>query len=286
MLTISNLDFKYSSTGEVLKKLNLRIEGGRVCGLVGYNGAGKTTLLHLLQGMLFPRQGAIDAMGFVPGNRDVAFLEQVYYVPVTMNLPLWPLKKILRVFSGFYPQFSDELFYQALDNLGIERDARLNKLSYGQQKKVQIAFGLATQARLLLLDEPTDGLDIPSKKQFRKLISDFIQDDKLVILSTHHISDVASLLDELVVLHDNTCILQISIEELSEIFYMEISPTEPMNAVFVERVIGGYQSLHLNTRHRNTQLDLEFFMRALYEQKTAILSCITQTTKNNENLAL
>ena len=140
---------------------------------------------------------------------------------------------------------------------------------------MEIGFALATRARLLLFDEPTDGLDIPSKRQFRQLLAEYPLEDSLILLSTHHIQDVTTLLDRLIILNNQELLLEIDTPALSRSISMQTTKFAPDDALYSEPILGGYQNLFPGDGTNESNVDLEFFMRALYDKKETLLPCLT-----------
>ena len=163
MIEIQNLSFGYRKKKLLYRDLTLTMETGSIYGLLGKNGAGKSTLLKNLSGLLFPFKGNIMVNGFIPGKRLPAFLQTIYLIPEEVNVPALTIRAYEKLFSPFYPSFDPEQFHNYLEQLNVKDEGKLNTLSFGQQKKFIIAFALACNTRILLMDESTNGLDIPSK---------------------------------------------------------------------------------------------------------------------------
>ncbi len=170
MIKIQNLHFAYRKKA-VFNGLNLSLERGHIYGLLGKNGTGKSTLLANIAGLLFPDKGTIEVLGYDPGKRQPWFLREVFMVPEEFYLPDIPLEQLLTYHAAFYPRFNKTQFQKYCTDFEIPLNSTLQHMSYGQKKKVLISFGLATNAALLLMDEPTNGLDIMSKSQFRKVMA-------------------------------------------------------------------------------------------------------------------
>ena len=191
MIQIQNLSYKYSgATEKVFDGLTLSFDEGKIFGLLGKNGVGKSTLLHLLSGLLMPREGRILIDGQEPRLRQPSLQEEVFFVPDEFSLPAMPLTRYVKYREPFYPRFSQEILRQCLQDFEIDMHSHLDKLSLGEKKRVLVSFALATQCRVLLMDEPTNGLDIPAKTLFRKLVARHMADDQTIIVSTHQVHDV------------------------------------------------------------------------------------------------
>ncbi len=216
MIQIKALDYYYHKQNPLFQNLDLTLKSGSICGLLGKNGSGKTTLLKLMTGLLFPKAGTVEIMQQVPQERTVEFLQNLYLLPDTFKLPAISMKQYLACYARFYPQFSQVVFEEALHAFELEPVKRLTDLSLGQQKKFLLSFGFATGAKLVLLDEPTNALDIPSKQQFRKLLAKHLDSDRTFVISTHQIKDIENLIDCVVILDEGQVIFNQSREAIQE----------------------------------------------------------------------
>lgn len=193
MVNVQNVTFSYTKRTELLRNLSLKLEAGRIHGLLGKNGEGKSTLLKLISGLDFPKAGSINTLGFNPEKRHPEMLQEIFFLPEELPQMALSIASYENVYAPFYPNFSAEQFNSYLKEFDIEnKKSMLNKLSHGQKKKVFIAFGLATNTKLLLMDEPTNGLDIPSKGQFRRMVASAIDENRCLIISTHQVHDLRS----------------------------------------------------------------------------------------------
>jgi ABC-2 type transport system ATP-binding protein len=274
MIDLKNLTFGYRSKQTVLENLTLKLAPGHIYGLLGRNGAGKSSLLHNICGLLFPNSGQCLVAGSIPQRRDPQFLQQVYLLPEEVYLPNVSIKSYLDVYAPFYPTFNFGLFHNILKEFDIPAENKLQNMSYGQKKKVMITFALATQAKVLLMDEPTNGLDIPSKKQFRKIIAGTLVDEQLIIISTHQVRDLDSLIDHVLVLEDKQIIINESTERITEklVFKQVMQLDEVTSTVYSEGGLKGYAVIAPNKKHENSKLDMEMFFNAVLAEKTQIQS--------------
>jgi len=213
MIDINNLSFAYPKKSELFKDLDLKVPTGRICGLLGKNGVGKTTLLRLIAGLLFPKSGNCSVLNFDPVQRLPSFLQEIYFFPEEFYLPQLTVGQYLKLYAPFYPRFKESAFLKCLKEFDLKLEENLQDLSYGQKKKVILAFAVSTDCKLLLLDEPSNGLDIPSKSQLRKLLASVLTEDKTVILSTHQVRDLENLIDMVVILDKGKIIFQKALEE-------------------------------------------------------------------------
>ena len=193
MITLKELSFSYSRKKEVLDRINLEVGSGHICGLLGKNGEGKTTLLNLLSGQIFPDQGSCLVL-------DARFLQQIFLLPEEISMPEVTAIEYIKMYAPFYPTFRDDICKACVESFEINLSDRLSKMSQGQRKKVAITLALAAHTPLLLMDEPTNGLDIPSKATFRRLVASLIDDNQTVIISTHQVRDLESLIDTVLIL--------------------------------------------------------------------------------------
>src|ERR1700735_1638161 len=216
MIEIKTLSFAYPRKPLLFEDLNLKLSSGHIYGLLGKNGAGKSTLLKNMIGLAFPKKGGCFFNGVDVAGRPVAVLEDIYFIPEEIFVPALTPAQFVGNTAIFYPKFSKSDYYHYLKMLDVDLDAVMDKLSYGQQKKAMIAFGLATNTSLLIMDEPTNGLDIPSKVQFRKLIASVLTEDRCIVISTHQVRDLDSLIDTILVLPDREIVVNKSVHEISE----------------------------------------------------------------------
>ena len=216
MLTVSDITYSYGrGKNPVLENYSLRVQSGTICGLLGRNGAGKSTLLYLITGLLRPQSGSIDYNGFLPIERKVDFLNDVFIVPEEYILPNVKLKDFVKVNAPFYPGFSADDLRSHLDTFELTPDVHLGQLSMGQKKRILISFALACNTSLLILDEPTNGLDIPGKRLFRRAVLNGMKDDKTVIISTHQVYDVEKILDHVVITDTPGVLLDASVFDIT-----------------------------------------------------------------------
>ena len=214
MLEVNDVTYGYKRGMNVLEHFSLSINEGGVYGLLGKNGTGKSTLLYLIMGLLHPENGKVTYKGTDTSLRKPEILEDMFIVPEEYNLPAIPLKKFVASLKPFYPRFDEDMLYRIIENFELPNDINLGALSMGQKKKVYMCIALAAKTHLLLMDEPTNGLDIPSKSQFRKIVASSIDEDQTVIISTHQVRDVELLLDHVTMIDQNKVLLNTRMDEL------------------------------------------------------------------------
>ena len=275
MLKISNLTFSYNLGGcKVFNDFSLSFEKGAVYGLLGLNGTGKSTLLYLLTGLLRPQQGSVLYKGEDVQKRLPSTLSDMFIVPEEFELPKMSIKRYAALHSGFYPRFSYEQLQNNLAMFGLDDSVVFNNLSMGQQKKAFMCYALATNTSLLVMDEPTNGLDIPSKSEFRRLIASNMSDDKTIIISTHQVRDIDSLLDHLVIIDRSSVLLNASHAEIcSRLLFTEQPISEPTDgALFVQPSVAGNSVILPNEFGEDSRLNLELLFNGVLAERDKFIA--------------
>lgn len=233
MIKIDNISFRYPGTKRnIFNNFSLELQENRIYGLLGKNGVGKSTLLYLMSGLLRPGRGVITVDGMDTRRRYAEMLEEMFIVPEEFDLPKTTLDEYVRINEPFYPRFSREVLQSCLDDFELPLTLRLNALSMGQKKKVYMSFALAAGTKFLLMDEPSNGLDIPSKSQFRKVVASNMGEDRTLIISTHQVHDVESLLDHVVIFGSDGVALDMSVADVCDNWVFESRrPGEPADGV-------------------------------------------------------
>lgn len=222
MIQIKNVSFSYAgSSRNVLDNFSLNIGENRICGLLGKNGTGKSTLLYLMSGLLHPTKGLITVNDMDTRRRYPDMLREIFIVPEEYDLPNTSLEEYVAINETFYPRFSREVLKRCLDDFELSSDLKLGALSMGQKKKVYMSMAMAAGTQLLFMDEPSNGLDIPSKSQFRKVVAGNMSDDRTIIISTHQVHDVESLLDHVIIIDQKGIALNSSIADISDRYVFE-----------------------------------------------------------------
>lgn len=268
MIEIRDLSFSYGRE-KLFSQLNLSLRPGNICGLLGKNGAGKTTLLKLLAGLLFPQNGETRIMGLRPDDRSPVFLQELSFLPEEFSLPSVSPRKYERLYAPFYPRFRSELFSTYLAEFELDSNQNLDRCSFGQKKKFLLAFGLSTDCTLTLLDEPTNNLDIPSKRQFRKALASVLTEDRLIVISTHQARDLENLIDPVVILDEGRIIFNHSLEEISNRLCVRHQPNPPSadEVFYSEKTMEGYLVVAENTEHEEAKLDLELLFNTVIQSR-------------------
>jgi ABC-2 type transport system ATP-binding protein len=277
MVRIRNLHFGYSRRTLQLENLNLDLQRGRIYGLLGKNGAGKSTLLKNIVGLAFPVSGTCEVDGHAAARRRPDTLQDLFFLPEDVQVPAITATQLAAGTGGFYPRFDAAAFHDYLRELDVPALTKLTALSFGQQKKVLIAFALATNTGLLVLDEPTNGLDIPSKAQFRKLVARALGEERCVIISTHQVRDLDSLIDTVLVLHERRVVLNATIDELAERLHFGTAPAGAAvpEALYAEPSVRGQQVIRPNGGEAFSKVDLEILFNALTGPKSALATYLT-----------
>jgi ABC-2 type transport system ATP-binding protein len=278
MVRIRNLHFGYSRRVLQLENLNLDLLRGRIYGLLGKNGAGKSTLLKNIVGLAFPQSGTCELDGHAAALRRPDTLQDLFFLPEDVQVPPVTATQLAASTGVFYPRFDEGAFHEYLRELDVPSMTQLTALSYGQQKKVLIAFALATNTSLLVMDEPTNGLDIPSKAQFRKLVARALGEERCVIISTHQVRDLDSLIDTVLVLHERRVVLNETIDQLAEQLSFGTAPvgTAAPDVLYAEVAARGQQVIRPNHAGAYSKVDLELLFNALTGPQSAVASYLTQ----------
>lgn len=268
MIQINNLSFYYRKGIPIFDNVSFRMKSG-IYGLLGENGVGKSTLLHIISGLQFPKSGNCEVLGDESYKRLPRMYSNLFFLPEEFELPAVSVKDYVKTTGKFYGNFDFAQFENLLNEFQVDKNQKFTEMSYGQKKKAMISFGLSTNASVTLLDEPTNGLDIPSKTKFRQMIASAANDDKCIIISTHQVRDLESLIDPIIILDRNQVVLNNSVEEISQKLYFGTSETMPENALYVENKMTGYDFVALNNTGKESTLNLEFLFNAAVHNKAA-----------------
>jgi ABC-2 type transport system ATP-binding protein len=272
MIDINNLKFGYTKNQNLFDGLALNISEGNICGLLGRNGAGKSSLMKIISGLLYPKSGAVNVSGYKAQDRSPQMLQDIYFIPEEFYLPSLSIKEFAKINSVFYPNFDSSSFENLLKEFEIESNWNLKNISYGQKKKFLIAFGLASKVKLLLMDEPTNGLDIPSKRQFRRLVTNEFSDDRIFIISTHQVRDLETIIDPIVIVENGKIVMNASMFDISnKLETKKIPETEKESAIYTEELIDGYNAIVETNGDNNSQkMDIELLFNAVLSNSTKI----------------
>lgn len=274
MVNIQNLNFSYSKSKPLFLHMDLELKQGHIYGLLGKNGAGKSTLLKNIAGLVFPNSGRVNVLGRNPNRREPSLLKEISFVPEEFYLPAVKSEQFLKANMGFYPQFDREYFDRLITEFDIPIEQKLANMSYGQKKKYIISFGLASNTKLIIMDEPTNGLDIPSKVQFRKIMASAITEDKCVIISTHQVRDLDNLIDAVILLDDHKVALNSPVQVITDRLCFKKVRELPLDTLYSEEGLGGFNVILPNSIGEDSKLDLELLFNAVLKCKEKITNLI------------
>jgi ABC-2 type transport system ATP-binding protein len=264
MIKVTKVSFTYKSKKPVFNQLNVQFERGHIYGLLGKNGAGKSTLLRIATGLLRPTQGSAEVEGINSFLRSPALLQKLLYIPEEVYLPSLNFSQYEKVYGAFYPKFSAEQFRHYLQEFDVPANGKINECSYGQQKKIFMSFALACNMDYLLMDEPTNGMDIPSKKQFRKVMAGYLTSDRLVIISSHQVRDLENLMDTIVIIDNSRILLYDTVDSLqNRLYFTKTNVLPEKNLLYSEPVFGGHDVILLNEGQQHSALDTEKLFNAV-----------------------
>ncbi|MCG8475238.1 MAG: ABC transporter ATP-binding protein [Cytophagales bacterium] len=267
MLHAQQLSFGYKPKKLLFDRLDLSISPGSIVGLLGKNGMGKTTLLKLFAGMHFPKNGSLDIFGERPQDRSPHFLEDIYFLPEEIEAPSFSPKTFISCYRRFYPRFDTELMQSLTKEFELPETSNISKWSYGQKKKFHIAFALSTKCRLLLFDEPTNGLDISSKAIFRKIMAGSLDENQLVVISTHQVADIQNLIDRVLILDSGKIILNEELYEIESQYHFGFrNSLRDEDILYAEETLGGYKVV-APRRDESSTVDLELLFNASIQNK-------------------
>ncbi len=262
MVSIENLSFKYPGRNKAaVNGLSLELAPGAVYGLLGRNGAGKSTLLYLIAGLLTPDSGRVLLNGTDTRKRLPQTLTDMFLVPEELELPAISLRDYVRINAPLYPNFSYDDLKRHLATFEIDEAMpyKLTNLSMGQRKKVFMSFALACNTSLVLMDEPTNGLDIPGKMAFRRFVAASLDDSRTIVISTHQVRDIDTLLDHVLITDSERMLLNASTLDINRrlAFVHSSDPTITERALYSQPAPGGYSAVLLNDGSYDTEINLE-----------------------------
>ena len=269
MIKIQDLAFSYGKN-EVLKNISMDLEPGRIYGLLGENGVGKTTLLTLLCGLKKTQSGTILSDGRDPWKREPALLQDQYYLPdevapVNDKAIAWA-----KAAGKFWPNFKLDRFDTILREFEVDHAQKMNAMSAGQLKKSYIAFALACNTRYLFLDEPTNGLDIPSKAQFRSALMKYTAEDSTIVISTHQVRDLENIIDPIIILDRRDVLLNATVERIAEKLFFDYGTTLHPDALYSEQLPGGFIQVLPNPEKADSKVNIEALFNTVHKHKELV----------------
>ncbi len=269
MIQIKDLGFAYGEK-TVLKNISMNLGEGRIYGLLGENGVGKTTLLTLLCGLKKPNVGTIEIDGHNPYDRKPSFLSDQYYLSDEVAAVNMKATDYAMNYGRFWENFDINKFNEVMAVLDNDPQQKMNKMSFGQLKKTYIAFALACNAKYLFMDEPTNGLDIPSKTNFRKAVTKYTREDSVILISTHQVRDLENIIDPIIILDRQDVLLNATIEEISSKLWFDYSSDKIEGALFSEMIPGGNIQVTLNRTGEESKVNIEALFNTVQQHKELI----------------
>ena len=269
MIKVDKLRFSYGSV-PCLENISLSLKEGKIYGLLGENGVGKTTLLTLLCGLKKPESGTIETDGNIPFDRKPSLLQDQFYLadevaPVNDRAERWAAGT-----GKFWPRYSQEKFLRAMEIFETDPARKMNAMSAGQLKKTYISFALACNVKYLFLDEPTNGLDIPSKAQFRKVIMSMTAEDGIIVISTHQVKDLENIIDPIVILDKRDVLLNATVAEITEKLFFDYGTALNPASLYTEQLPGGFIQVYPNTTGIESKVNIEALFNTVHKHKELI----------------
>ncbi|BDD11165.1 ABC transporter ATP-binding protein [Fulvitalea axinellae] len=267
MLQVNQLNYAYKAGSPIFRDLTFSLCAGSIVGLLGKNGEGKTTLLSLLAGLKRPHGGELTVNGHNPGKRQPSFLSSIYYLPDEAEPGFSSPQDFVKAMAPFYPTFDTKIMAELTETFELPEARKFSHWSFGQRKKFQIAFALATKCKIMLFDEPTNGLDIPSKAIFRKVMAGTLDEDQLVIIATHQTADLQNLIDRVMILEQGDVKLNEELFDLeAKYFFGQGHLPEHLDCVYAEEVPNGHKYMCASAGESST-VDLELLFNATINGK-------------------
>lgn len=267
IMQVERIAFNYGwrQQKSVFSDFSLSLERGKVYGLLGLNGAGKSTLIYLMAGLLTPKSGRVTIDGCNVRDRLPSTLGNLFVVPEEFELPRMSLKEYATLNGALYPRFSYDDLLRNLELFDINPEIKsLSSLSMGQKKKVLMSFAFATHTDLMLMDEPTNGLDIPGKSQFRRLVAREMSDNRTIVISTHQVRDIDNCIEHVVIIDDSKVLLDESVASItSKLQFVENgTATDAQRAIYSQPSVMGYSIVVPNNGGDETEVNLETLFNA------------------------
>lgn len=269
MIKISNLKYSYGNN-TVLQNISMKLEPGRIYGLLGENGVGKTTLLTLLCGLKKPQEGSVDVDGRNPYDRATDLLADQYYLPdevapINDSAASWAAST-----GKFWPRYDNAKFLEIMASFDMDPSMKMNKMSNGQLKKTYISFALACNTLYIYMDEPTNGLDIPSKAQFRSAILKYTSEDAVIVISTHQVRDLENVIDPIVILDNKDVLLNASLEEISSKLFFDYGTTLHPESLYTEQLPGSFIQVRQNLTGEESKVNVEALFNTVHNCKDIV----------------
>ena len=269
MIEIKDLAFSYGKT-PILKSITTTLEEGRIYGLLGENGVGKTTLLTLLCGLKKVCSGSITTDGENPFDRTPTLLQNQFYLPDEVLPVAMKAECFAKERGAFWPDYDHAKFLEIMKEFENDPAKKMNQMSAGQLKKTYISLALACGCKYIFMDEPTNGLDIPSKTQFRSAIMKYTSDDSTIVISTHQVRDLENIIDPIIILDRQDVLLNASVEEITSKLYFDYGTQLPPASLYSEQLPGGFIQVYPNTTGEDSKINVEALFNAVHKNKELI----------------
>ena len=269
MIEIKDLAFSYGKT-PILKSITTTLEEGRIYGLLGENGVGKTTLLTLLCGLKKVCSGSITTDGENPFDRTPTLLQNQFYLPDEVLPVAMKAEFFAKERGAFWPDYDHSKFLEIMKEFENDPAKKMNQMSAGQLKKTYISLALACGCKYIFMDEPTNGLDIPSKTQFRSAIMKYTSDDSTIVISTHQVRDLENIIDPIIILDRQDVLLNASVEEITSKLYFDYGTQLHPESLYSEQLPGGFIQVYPNTTGEDSKINVEALFNAVHKNKELI----------------
>lgn len=269
MIEIKDLAFSYGKA-PILKSITTTLEEGRIYGLLGENGVGKTTLLTLLCGLKKVCSGSITTDGENPFDRTPTLLQNQFYLPDEVLPVAMKAECFAKERGAFWPDYDHSKFLEIMKEFENDPAKKMNQMSAGQLKKTYISLALACGCKYIFMDEPTNGLDIPSKTQFRSAIMKYTSDDSTIVISTHQVRDLENIIDPIIILDRQDVLLNASVEEITSKLYFDYGTQLHPESLYSEQLPGGFIQVYPNTTGEDSKINVEALFNAVHKNKELI----------------
>ena len=269
MIEIKDLVFSYGKT-PILKSITTTLEEGRIYGLLGENGVGKTTLLTLLCGLKKVCSGSITTDGENPFDRTPTLLQNQFYLPDEVLPVAMKAECFAKERGAFWPDYDHSKFLEIMKEFENDPAKKMNQMSAGQLKKTYISLALACGCKYIFMDEPTNGLDIPSKTQFRSAIMKYTSDDSTIVISTHQVRDLENIIDPIIIVDRQDVLLNASVEEITSKLYFDYGTQLHPESLYSEQLPGGFIQVYPNTTGEDSKINVEALFNAVHKNKELI----------------
>ncbi len=269
MIEIKDLAFSYGKT-PILKSITTTLEEGRIYGLLGENGVGKTTLLTLLCGLKKVCSGSITTDGENPFDRTPTLLQNQFYLPDEVLPVAMKAECFAKERGAFWPDYDHSKFLEIMKEFENDPAKKMNQMSAGQLKKTYISLALACDCKYIFMDEPTNGLDIPSKTQFRSAIMKYTSDDSTIVISTHQVRDLENIIDPIIILDRQDVLLNASVEEITSKLYFDYGTQLHPESLYSEQLPGGFIQVYPNSTGEDSKINVEALFNAVHKNKELI----------------